>query len=162
MDKKINKTGHQSGATTVEFAIVGSVFFMLLFGAIEVGRIMYTWNTLTEATRIGSRTAAVCGVQDSVINSITRLDPDNTGSSFFPSDFVNENIEVNYLTENGGVINSPSGDDFLLIRFVQVRIVNYQYDFIFPGIGTITLPPFSTTRPREALGIVPNEGTGIC
>ncbi|MFL6660932.1 MAG: TadE family protein, partial [Rhizobacter sp.] len=44
----------------VEFALVASVFFMMLFGALEFSRLLWTWNAASEATRYGARLAAVC------------------------------------------------------------------------------------------------------
>ena len=50
----------QKGMYTVEFAIVGAALFMIVFGAIEVARAMFAYNTIAEATRRGARVAAVC------------------------------------------------------------------------------------------------------
>ena len=36
----------QSGAATVEFAVVAVAFFAILFGAIEMSRLLFTWNAL--------------------------------------------------------------------------------------------------------------------
>ncbi|MGR8980021.1 MAG: TadE/TadG family type IV pilus assembly protein [Gammaproteobacteria bacterium] len=57
----------QHGAAMPEMAIIALVFFMVLFGVIEVGRLMFMWNTLTEATRRGARIAAVCPFFDNYI-----------------------------------------------------------------------------------------------
>ena len=45
----------------VEFAIVAPIFFLLLFGIIEAGRFIYTYETLNNATREGARYAIVNG-----------------------------------------------------------------------------------------------------
>lgn len=49
----------ERGAAAVEFAIVASVFFMLVFGIIDFGFGFYTWNGTTHAAREGARKAAV-------------------------------------------------------------------------------------------------------
>ena len=151
----------QSGTTLVEFALVGWLFIVLLFAAIEGARLMFTWNTVTEATRLGARTAAVCGVNDAVIKTVTQFN-DNR---ILPADFTADAITVNYLDIDGNPVADPSPGNaagFLQIEFVEVRI-DYQYDFLVPFFNNaITLPPFSTVRPREALGIVPQEGFNIC
>ena len=36
------------------------VFFTVLFGAMEMGRLMFYWNTAAEVTRLGARMAVVC------------------------------------------------------------------------------------------------------
>jgi Flp pilus assembly protein TadG len=41
----------QAGVFSVEFAIVLTLFLTLVFGAIELARAMYLFNTLQEATR---------------------------------------------------------------------------------------------------------------
>ena len=48
------------GAAAVEFALVSLVFFTFLFGAFEMGRLMFYWNTAAEVTRLGARMAVVC------------------------------------------------------------------------------------------------------
>jgi hypothetical protein len=50
----------QRGAAAVEFALVSLVFFTMLFGAFEMGRLMFYWNTAAEVTRLGARMAVVC------------------------------------------------------------------------------------------------------
>jgi len=45
------------GQTTVEFAIVGVIFFLLLIGVFEIGRFAYGVNALTNGAREGARYA---------------------------------------------------------------------------------------------------------
>ena len=45
----------------VEFALVAPIFFLLLFGIIEVGRFIFYYETLNNATREGARYAIVNG-----------------------------------------------------------------------------------------------------
>lgn len=46
------------GAYSVEFAIVILVFLLLLFGVLELARLMYVFNTLQEVTRRAAHAAA--------------------------------------------------------------------------------------------------------
>jgi Flp pilus assembly protein TadG len=48
------------GTAAVEFALVSTVFFTLLFMVMEAGRLMYYWNSAAEITRLGARMAVVC------------------------------------------------------------------------------------------------------
>jgi hypothetical protein len=48
----------QRGVAAVEFAICGVIFFMLVFGIIELARAMYICNTLQEVTRRAAALAA--------------------------------------------------------------------------------------------------------
>lgn len=55
------------GQALVEFAMVAPLFFMLLFGIVEVGRFIFYYEVLNNATREGARYAIVNGA-----NSLTR------------------------------------------------------------------------------------------
>ncbi len=148
----------QAGAATVELALVSLVFMTLMLAVVEFGRALYTWNALVEATRLGARAAALCPVQADAIAGIALF---NGGGLL--SDITSQNIGVEYLDENGAVVADPTPANvsgFMQVRYVRVSIRNYQYTFLIPGIGTIAFPPFSTTLPRESLGIVPNEAPG--
>ncbi len=51
----------ESGAALVEFTILMPVLFLILFGIIEFGMIIFAENNMTNAAREGARTAAVSG-----------------------------------------------------------------------------------------------------
>jgi len=147
----------QRGGTTVEFALVGTLFFLLLLATIEIGRAMFTWNALTEATRLGARAAAVCSVQS---NSIANAALFNS-TQLVPG-LLAAHINVSYLDASGTVVATPAPGNagFNSVRYVQVSIRGYDLNLMIPGFGSITLPPFTTTVPRESLGIVPSEAAG--
>ncbi len=46
---------HRSGATAIEFAIVGSVFIVLVLGIVEFGRVFYMRGKLSFAADTGAR-----------------------------------------------------------------------------------------------------------
>lgn len=69
----------------VEFAILGPVFFLILFGVIEGGRLVWTNHEVANGTREGARYVMVHGeksgdpvsdadVQDYVLDHVTGLD----------------------------------------------------------------------------------------
>src|SRR5258705_9041744 len=60
---------NESGTSMAEFAVVATFFFMLIFGIIEFGRLLYTHNALTDATRRGARYAVTHG------NTLSDPDP---------------------------------------------------------------------------------------
>lgn len=64
----------QKGIAVVEFAIVGGLLMMVVFGVLETGRALFTVNALTEATRRGARMAAVCPVGDAKAASVAVFD----------------------------------------------------------------------------------------
>jgi Flp pilus assembly protein TadG len=153
----------QTGSYTVEFAIVGLLFFILLFAAIEVGRVLYTWHGLAEATRRGARIAAVCPVGHSAPAKVAVFSsPDGAdGSPIFPG-LSTANVVVQYLDRYGGTITSPASN-FNAIRYVRVAIEGYQHQFLVPLFtSTLSAPTFETVLPRESLGVTREGGTAQC
>src|SRR5579885_747875 len=57
------------GATAVEFALVAQVFFVLIFGMIEIGRACMVTQLLTEAARRACRKGVLEGTSSSAIQS---------------------------------------------------------------------------------------------
>ena len=60
----------QSGAAAVEFALIASLLFMVLFGIIEFGRLFNELEVLNSAAREGARAAAVRGTGDEVADAV--------------------------------------------------------------------------------------------
>ncbi|GIU49797.1 TadE/TadG family type IV pilus assembly protein [Shewanella algidipiscicola] len=140
----------EKGVYTVEFAIVAGVFFILLFSAIEVGRLLYTYSVLQEASRRAARLAIVC-------QSVTNIDSLAlfNGANLVPN-LTADNLEISYLYSNGDV---ATGAD---IELVKAEIKNYQHDFWVPGLHlNLNSPVFTTTLTRESLGVFPG-GTTVC
>ncbi|WP_179400627.1 TadE/TadG family type IV pilus assembly protein [Burkholderia guangdongensis] len=146
----------ERGATAVEFAIVCAVFCTLLIGIIEFGRVMFYWNTASEAVRLAARTATVCDVNSSVVaKRVTTLLPI----------LQTANVSVSY---------TPSGCTASTCSFVTVSVTNVTIPTFIPllsvraggvpmlGSGriTVTMPPFTTTLPRESL--TSSTGGTVC
>ena len=53
----------ERGQALVEFTLVGIIFFILVFGTMDVGRAVWNYNTLAQATREGARFAVVHGAR---------------------------------------------------------------------------------------------------
>jgi Flp pilus assembly protein TadG len=144
----------QLGVTTVEFAIVGSVLFIVLFSVIEFGRALYVSNALVESTRRGARVAAVCPVGDPRAAQVAII-ADGNGVSRIAPDLTTSHVVVSYLDQNGATLANP-GATYTAIRYVRVRIVGYQMRLMIPFIRpTLLLPQFNATLPRESLGYSP-------
>jgi Flp pilus assembly protein TadG len=135
---KLNNRGPQRGAAIVEFAIVAMLFFVLLVGIVEMGRILFTWNSAVEATRRGVRMAVV-------------TDPGNAAAirdemRIIMPDLDDNQISITYL---------PTGCTLTSCDYVTVGVgepVAYGLTPLVIPIGLLELPPFSTTLPRESLG----------
>ncbi|SIT45909.1 TadE-like protein [Paraburkholderia piptadeniae] len=139
--KHTSRRRRERGVAAVEFALIAPIFFILLIGIMEMGRLFFYWNSATEATRLGARIAVVCDVNPSqsatnpVIKNMQRLLP-----ILKPS-----NITIAY---------SPTGCDASSCVSVTVSVSNVN------NIGTavpflkpfsVGIPSFSTTLPRESL-----------
>jgi Flp pilus assembly protein TadG len=122
----------QRGAAAVEFAIVVSLFFVILLGIIEMGRLLWTWNAAAEATRLGARLAVVCDKNDTSIKDQMR--------GRLPS-LQNSNITLEYF---------PSGCTDATCQTVRVSLTGYTHQPIIPFLSlSIPIPSFQTTLPKE-------------
>ncbi len=160
MNRVHQNPGKQRGMAVVEFAIVGAVAIMMIFAVLEIARAVFVANALTEATRRGARMAVVCPINDPAIAQVATFNAPGAGNSspivyqLDTTDFVLE-----YLNLKGEVIPNPgAAANFPLIRYIQVRVVNFQHQLLIPfASATFTMPEFRTTLPRESLGI-PRSG----
>jgi hypothetical protein len=141
----------QHGLSTVEFALVGAVLFMMIFGVIEVGRAYFVAAALDEATRRGARMAAVCPINDPAIAQAAAFN-----NTLIPGLDASD-IVVEYLDESAGVVPNPADPaGFITIRFVRVRVVGFQHQMFIPlvtPLSQFTMPEYATLLPRESLGI---------
>lgn len=161
MARLLKMRGSQSGLTTVEFAIIGSVLFMVLFAVIEFGRALFVVNALTEATRRGARMAAVCQVGDPTPASVAVFD-NGTGKSAVVYGLATGNIEIDYLDSGGNLISDPAAN-FDMIQYVRAKLVNFQLPLVIPFVmPTLQLSGFQTTVPRESLGVLPSGAIQPC
>lgn len=132
----------QRGAAAVEFALVAIVFFMLLIGIVEMGRVLFTWNAAAEATRYGARVAVVCGLNDAAI--LSRM------QKIMPS-LTADNVSVCYADNFAGCV-PPGGCSVANCQQVSVSIVNVPVTTLIPRAAmTLMVPPFTTTLPRESM-----------
>lgn len=148
----------QEGGHTVEFAIVGAMFFILLFGAIEFGRLMFVWNTLDEVSRKSARVAAVCPVNHSAIRRVGMFDAAvSSGASPVLPGLNEANIRIDYLDLSGSAVDPAT--NYLDIAFVRSEVTAVRHRLIIPFFfQEFDLPSFITVLPRESLGVSP-EGT---
>ena len=61
------------GATTVEFGIVASVLFTILFGIVDFGYAFWQWSSASKALQLGVRLAAVSDPVSSDLKTMTGL-----------------------------------------------------------------------------------------
>jgi len=159
----------QHGAALVEFALIGLLFFIILFGIIEFARAFFTYNTLVEATRRGARVAAVCPISASGIlqaKQVTVFDPNNPDGATAITGLLGlstANVQVHYC--NGSCPDSTTNwitgplasndNTYNNITFIRVQLQNVP-SFLQLSIPLfpipISLPPIQTTLPSQSLG----------
>lgn len=137
----------QAGVAAVEFALVAALFFMLLLGAIEMSRLLWTWNAAGEATRLGARLAIVCDINDPIIKTRMR--------QMLPA-LQPANVVIDYL--NPG--NPPNTCSAATCQSVSVTLAGYTHVPIIPFVPlSIPIPPFQTTLPKE---FMQSAGNPVC
>jgi len=123
----------EDGAAAVEFAIVASLFFMLVFGIIDFGFALHSWNNTANAAREGARKAAV----DSSVSDITQRVRDAATTL----DQTKLTVSVLCSRNNAPFATCPVGSSWLQGDIVRV-VVDYTYNLItpvgsfIPGIGS--------------------------
>ena len=105
---RILSTAHsQRGVAAVEFALIAVVFFMVLLGIAEFGRIMYVWNTTQEVTRRAAREAVVRDFSAAETAAIKReaiFQAGTSGTVSLPAgvEITNTTVRLVYLTVDAG------------------------------------------------------------
>lgn len=153
----------QSGLSTVEFALVANVGFIVILAVFEIGRAYFVCAALDEVTRRGARVAVVCPVNDPAIGQMAIFNASgDTSPSSLVAGLTPGHIKVEYLDQDNNVVANPADPSgFIQIRYVRVRVVGYQHKMAVPfvsGIANFLMPEFSAILPRESLGI-PRDGS---
>jgi len=125
------------GAAVVEFAVVAPVFFLLVFGMIEYGRLVMVQQILTNGSREGARLAVLDGILTSDV--VTTVDNYLGGAGI-----TGANVAV--------TTNPPVAPDYAESMTVEVTIP-------FGQVSWLPSPMFlngyqmiaSTTMRREAV-----------
>ena len=169
--KTLNHRHNEKGATVAEFAVVALLFFTLIFAIIEFGRLLYTHNALTDATRRGARFAVLHpGLTDGdkqAVRNFVVYGPDvtfdgagNPNKEPLINDLTPDMVEVDYVgVDLDGDPATPGTTNFgTNLGTATVKIENYQFNLSIPVIGRpLTLPEYSTTLTAESAGEEPAD-----
>ena len=141
--KNIGARKNQRGAAAVEFSLIAVILFTLLFGVMEMGRILFMLNATAEATRLGARLSVVCDQNDAAIIKSKMTDL---------AGFLTESdINIVFVDASG------TGCTAETCRYVTVSINPIPIQSIVPFIPVnFPMPPFSTTLPRESMSSLNN------
>lgn len=169
--KPLKQGRNERGTTVAEFAVVALLFFTMVFAIIEFGRLLYTHNALTDATRRGARYAALHhgateNDQQAVKNYVV-YGPngafDDLGNPTSPPliagltpNMVNvdfEGVDADGDPDTEGTTSYGSN-----LGSATVSIENYQFNLSIPVIGRVlTLPKYTTTSMAESAGEEPAD-----
>ncbi len=166
---KVMKVSHnaarqQHGVAIVEFAIVVSLLFILLFGILEFGRLFYVFNSVQEVTRRAAREAVVRWIdQQSVVKNLALF-----GRTTLPAgaEITAARINIEYLDVDGVLLTTlpaSPGDNITkclsdppvgCIAYVRVSITGATYApmvSLFPYLS-VPIPASTVTMPAESMG----------
>jgi Flp pilus assembly protein TadG len=169
--KKLEHRKNERGATVAEFAVVALLFFTIMFGIIEFGRLLYIHNALTDATRAGARYGSIHhGASDAdklAVKNYVVYGPNGTfdkqGNPTSPplianltTDMVNVDFEG---VDADGDPSTPGNTNYgTNLGSVTVSIENYQFNLNIPVVGRVlTLPTYTTTSMAESAGEEPDD-----
>ena len=140
---------NQRGIALLEMALVSAILLTVIFGSIEMARLFWTVNALTDATRRGARYAVVNAANVDEVKNVVAYGTTTAGTHTIVSG-------LNPAT-NVSVVYS---DDFGLAQGeVTVSITDFTFAFAVPIVGpNITLPAFTTTLTAESAGVAPPSG----
>jgi hypothetical protein len=173
----------QRGATAVEFAIAAMILLTVMFGVMEVSRMVFLWNTMTEVTNAAARDAAMTRFSDTDGKDALRrhaIFVDDAGQKMpLGGEITSDYLRIDYLHEDGSPVapgdlptcqiqntvnclNDPNGTS--CVRFVRVRLcepgsdcthVPYKTMISLPALDglNIDMPWFTAVVPLEAQGM---------
>lgn len=124
----------QTGAAAVEFALIAMVFFSLLLGILEFGRVLFKYNSAVETTRFGARVAVVCDIGSAAIVSKMK---------FIMPELTTANVAVTY---------EPTACVQNTCQRVKVQIQGLSVTPMIPVLNvTLPIPSSETSLLRESL-----------
>ena len=136
MKHKRSQSRFQRGTASVEFSLTVLVFFVLMMGILEFGRVVFAWNAVAEATRAGARIASLSTIgSPKIADSMRKV----------LTDLLDSHIAVGYL---------PVGCNPDNCEVVNVSIVGYAISPLMIPVAAIPVPTSSTTVQRESLGVI--------
>jgi Flp pilus assembly protein TadG len=118
----------QRAQALIEFALIGTLFFLLFFVVLDGGRAVYSWATVAEVAREGAHAAELTDSTDAqirtAINSHSGLLGDvGTGATITPSGSRNPNQTVTVTVTYTFRIITPLLSQFGPITMTSTTVV---------------------------------------
>jgi hypothetical protein len=130
----------EKGVSAVEFALIAPLLFVLTFGIVEFGLLLFDQAVITNASREGARAAIVFHQDgDGVYTPPLPEEIEGVVADYTESYLVNlggDNSLVPPIIEYGDTPHGPSWGPYPPASGDYVRVtVNYTYDFlVFPDL----------------------------
>ena len=150
--------------------MVALLFFMMIIGIIEFGRLLYTHNALTDATRRGARFAVLNKgltlddkkkVAEYVVYgaNVTHDDEGNPTSAPLVNGLTTTMVEVAYEgADLDGDPDTPPSNFGSNLGTATVSIEGYEFNLSIPLVSRdIPLPTYTTTLIAECAGEIPAD-----
>lgn len=139
---RLRRPSAQAGTAAIEIAVLSLVFFLVVFGALEMTRLMYVFNTLQEVTRHAA-------------SDLIKMAPAEADSS-----------EMTAVRRRA--IFQETGDDLILAAPITYKHVRVDYLSLVrdPTTGSLTRVPTSplpscAAKNRQTCMANPNDGACI-
>lgn len=146
--KRNRKLNTERGSSLVEMVIGASVLMTVVFGVLEVGRLLWTHNALAEAARKGARYAAVSTQNTTNVKNMVVYGTTSPGGGATPVVYGMTTSNVNVTYTGFGVKQGT----------VTVEITGYVFNFNVPIFGGgITMPSYKSTLTGESAGYIPGN-----
>lgn len=186
----LRPSNKQAGTAAVEFALLAVIFFSLVFGIIEMARLLFVYNTLQEVTRRAAAAAVKVYPSDTNATAAVRrhaIFRDTPGQLVLAPPVTDEHIRLDYLAYDLSIIpqaswpadasanrricmmNSSAAN---CIRFVQARVCDVAdtvqcnvvtAEMMLPLIDLrVPLHRATTIAPVESFGYVPGTPPPPC
>ena len=130
----VSKRRHQAGQTTLEFAMVGSVLLLIMFAVMQMGTLLFTYNTIADAARESARYAIVhspTSAHPAATSQIQQVAIDAAGGL----NLTTSNVAVSWPPDP----NLPSQTDALIQ-------ISYGYSLQIPFMSSVTLTLTSSSQ----------------
>jgi Flp pilus assembly protein TadG len=131
---------HRRGSAMIESALVLGAFLFLIIGTLDIGRLMFMHQTLTERARSAvrwgaSRTYDETGIRNMILYNSSTTSADSRAIFGLGT----SNVTVSRLLGTGG---NPDR--------IRVRITGWTYRFLAPYIaGSVVAPDIVTAMTME-------------
>jgi Flp pilus assembly protein TadG len=109
----------------VEFAVVGSVFFIIILGIFELGRAIMVRVLLFNAARIGARVGTVEGTSSTDVTNAVNDYLNGSGVSGDTATILVNDQPVSSGSTSDPVINAQAGDEITVVVAVPASKVTW-------------------------------------